>query len=396
VRRLLVTVVGLFALEGSLYSALAPLLPHYADILGLSRAMAGVLTAAYTIGLVPGALISGRMSTGVGVRATVVVGLALLGASSLAFGFGQDITLLVAARAIQGGACGLVWGGGLGWLARETPDSQRGRSFGIAFGAGTFGTLIGPALGALANAVGTREVFELVALAATILVPCVLSLPSPARGPEPPTSFLAPYRSIVLRLPIWLVTIPAVAFGLLGVLIPLRLNSLGATHGTVALTFLLAAAVGVVVGPLAGRLSDRRGRLLPIKAGLLLSVPCLATLPLSSEVAVVAALAIVLMGVGVSLSLAPAVAMLSDRGERAGFSSAVPSVMLIAVALGETIGSVGGSSLAQITVEAAPFVVVAIANLITLGLLAPKHARGCDGGCVKQSGLADRLCREIP
>ena len=35
VRRLLIIVCGLFALEGSLYSALAPLLPHYADTLGL-------------------------------------------------------------------------------------------------------------------------------------------------------------------------------------------------------------------------------------------------------------------------------------------------------------------------------------------------------------------------
>ena len=161
-RRLLIIVCGLFALEGSLYSALAPLLPHYADTLGLSKAMAGVLTAAYTVGLVPGAVISERLSTAVGVRATVIIGLVLLGGSSLGFGFGDDISVLVAARALQGVACGLVWGGGLGWLALEAPESQRGHSLGIVFGAGTFGTLIGPALGALAYTVGTREVFELV------------------------------------------------------------------------------------------------------------------------------------------------------------------------------------------------------------------------------------------
>lgn len=365
-RRLLIIVCGLFALEGSLYSALAPLLPHYADTLGLSKAMAGVLTAAYTVGLVPGAVISERLSTAVGVRATVIIGLVLLGGSSLGFGFGDDISVLVAARALQGVACGLVWGGGLGWLALEAPESQRGHSLGIVFGAGTFGTLIGPALGALAYTVGTREVFELVCLAAIILVPGVLSLAPPARGVHSVTSFLAPYRSAVLRVPIWLVTLPAVAYGLLGVLVPLRLNALGATHGTVALTFLIAAAVGVVSSPLAGRVSDHRGRTLPIRAGLLLSAPCLLALPLADDVTTVAALAIILMGVGAGVSLAPAVAMLSERGELAGLGSTIPSVILIAVAFGETIGSVGGSSLAQVTVEATPFVTVAVVDVLTL------------------------------
>ncbi len=373
VRRLLIIVCGLFALEGALYSALAPLLPHYADTLGLSKAMAGVLTAAYTVGLVPGAVISDRMSTAVGVRATVIVGLVLLCGSSLEFGFGENISALIAARAIQGAACGLVWGGGLGWIAIETPESQRGRSLGIAFGAGTFGTLIGPGLGALAYKIGTREVFELVSLAAIILVPCVLSLPLPARGSHSTTSFLTPYHSAALRLPIWLVTIPAVAFGLLGVLVPLRLNALGATHGTVALTFLIAAAVGVVSSPLAGRVSDHRGTVLPISAGLLLSVPCLVALPLTGDVTTVAALAIILMGVGVGLSLAPAVAMLSERGEQAGLGSAIPSVILIAVAFGETVGSVGGSSLAELTFEASPFVITAIANVLTLARLASRR-----------------------
>lgn len=177
-RRLLVIVCGLFALEGSLYSALAPLLPHYVDTLGLSKAMAGALTAAYSVGLVPGAVVSERMSTAVGVRATMIVGLVLLGGASLGFGLGEAISVLVVARALQGVACGLVWGGGLGWLSRVTPDSQRGHSIGIAFGAGTFGTLIGPGLGALAYAIGTQQVFELVSLAAIILVPCVLSLPA--------------------------------------------------------------------------------------------------------------------------------------------------------------------------------------------------------------------------
>ena len=62
------------------------------------------------------------MSTAVGVRATVIVGPVLLCGSSLDFGFGENISALIAARAIQGVACGLVWGGGLGWIAIEPPN----------------------------------------------------------------------------------------------------------------------------------------------------------------------------------------------------------------------------------------------------------------------------------
>lgn len=372
-RRLLPIVCVLFVLEGALYSALPPLLPHYAHALALSKTMAGVLTAAYTVGLLPGAVVSGRLSTRIGLRLTVIAGLILLGASSLVFGFGKGIWVLVGSRGAQGVACGLVWGGGLGWLARATPDTQRGRSIGLAFGAGTVGTLIGPVLGSLALAVGTREVFGLVGLAAAVLVLGVLGLAAPALGGEAGRSLLLAYRSATLRLPIWLVTVPAVSFGLLGVLIPLRLTALGASRGTVALTFLLAAAAGAAVGPLAGRVSDRRGRLLPITGGLLVCVPCLASLPLVSATALVAGLTVILMGGGVALAIAPAVALVTDRGDRALIGAAVPSVILISVALGETIGSAGGAALAQATSEAAPFVTLAVIDTITLLLLVTRY-----------------------
>ena len=65
--------------------------------------------------------------------------------------------------------------------------------------------------------------------------------------------------------------------------------------------------------------------------------------------------------------------MLSERGEQAGLGSAIPSVILIAVAFGETVGSVGGSSLAELTFEASPFVITAIANVLTLARLASRR-----------------------
>jgi len=74
-------------------------------------------------------------------------------------------------------------------------------------------------------------------------------------------------RPEVLRA-MWLVTLPALAFGALNVVGSLRLDSLGAGTAAVAITFLVAAGVEALMSPLVGRVSDRRGRLLPVRAGL--------------------------------------------------------------------------------------------------------------------------------
>ena len=66
----------------------------------------------------------------------------------------------------------------------------------------------------------------------------------------------------------WLVALPSVLSGALDVLAPLRLDELGASGIAVGAVFLVAAAVEAVVSPAIGRLSDRRGRMCPIRAGL--------------------------------------------------------------------------------------------------------------------------------
>ena len=56
--------------------------------------------------------------------------------------------------------------------------------------------------------------------------------------------------------------------GVLNVLVPLRLHELGASGVAVGAAFLVAALAEAFVSPLAGRLSDRRGRLTPLRFGL--------------------------------------------------------------------------------------------------------------------------------
>ena len=107
----LIRVVLLF--ESALYSAVTPVLPHYAHTLHASKAAIGVLAAAYPAGLIPGAFLGFWVATRAGVRRTTVLGLGGFALAVIAFGFGTSIVTLDVLRAIQGMFCGLIWCGGL-------------------------------------------------------------------------------------------------------------------------------------------------------------------------------------------------------------------------------------------------------------------------------------------
>ncbi len=71
----LVRVLLLF--ESAMYSAITPVLPHYAHVLGASKPAVGVLAGAYPAGIIPGSLIGAWIATRAGVRRTTLVGLLL-------------------------------------------------------------------------------------------------------------------------------------------------------------------------------------------------------------------------------------------------------------------------------------------------------------------------------
>ena len=165
-RRLFLLVAAVVLVDTMFFAAVAPLLPHYSDELGLSKSAAGVLAAAYPAGTLVGALPAGWLAARVGVKPTVLLGLALLTITSLVFGFAQSVLLLDLARFAQGvgGACS--WAGGLAWLVSASPADQRGTVIGSALGAAIVGVLLGPALGGLATLLSPEIVFSGVAVLA--------------------------------------------------------------------------------------------------------------------------------------------------------------------------------------------------------------------------------------
>src|SRR4051812_21072183 len=184
VRRLLLVVSAIVFVDTTFYAVVAPLLPHYADELDLSKASAGILLAAYPAGTLVGSLPSGVLAARVGARRTVLTGLALLSISSIGFALAGSELVLDLARFVQGlgGACS--WAGGLAWLVAASPPDRRGELIGVALGAAIGGSLLGPVLGAAAVALGARPVFGAVAAVGCALAFVAAATPE-AGGPIP-------------------------------------------------------------------------------------------------------------------------------------------------------------------------------------------------------------------
>jgi MFS family permease len=280
-RRLFLLVAAVVLVDTMFFAAVAPLLPHYADEFELSKTGAGVLAGAYPAGTFAGALPSGWLAARWGVKPTLLLGLTLLGVSSLFFAFAESIVLLDAARFVQGvgGAC--MWAAGMAWLVSATPAERRGELIGSALAAAIVGVLLGPVLGGAATVLSPEAVFSAVAVVAATLAAWAWTIPGVPPEPGPGLGGLGrALRRPAVLAGFWLFTLPAIFAGVIEVLAPLRLDDLGASGAAIGAIFLATAAVEAALSPVAGRASDRQGRLVPIRAGLAGAVVMAVLLPL--------------------------------------------------------------------------------------------------------------------
>ena len=375
-RLLFIVASAVVFVDTMFYAAVVPLLPTLTHELHLSKASAGVLTAGYAAGTLVGSIPGGMLAARAGPRTTIYAGLFLMGASSLAFGFLDNIAGLDAARFVQGfgGAC--TWAGSLAWLIGAVDAGRRGSVIGGALAAAIGGALFGPVVGTLAHALGRAPVFSAVSVVAVALAVAVASLPSPSAAPElGPTRLWEELRRPAIALGMWLTALPAIASGVLNVLAPLRLSALGATAVGIGATFLIAAGAEAIISPAVGRVSDRRGRMFPLRIGLAAAAVVLVCFPLSSRVVAVAGV-VVLTAVALGSFWAPAMAMLSDAAEAGGLSQGYAMALInLAWAAGQIVGAGGGGALAKATGDAVPFAISAALCAATLGLMLVRPIR---------------------
>jgi MFS family permease len=369
VRRTLVLVSAIVCFESLFYTVLAPLLPHYSERFGLSVARAGLLTGAYAAGALLAAIPSGLLVTRIGVKATALGGLALLSLASIAFGLATNAETIFVARVAQGCGCALAWTGGLAWLVVRAPEARRGELIGFALGAAVAGALLGPAVGALASVTGAAPVFVGLAVPAGVLVLWGATLPGHAGDEITLETFRRALTEPALLGPVALIALAGLLLGTLSVLAPLHLADVGFGAGAIGGVFVLSAAVGTALNPYLGRWSDRRGRIVPLRLGLVLSAAACIALAFGAG-RVGSAAVVFVAAVAFGLLWTPATALLSDGSARLGYSFAAGFALLnLAWPPGQLVGSAASGALAGASSSAVPYGLAAVLCLVAVGLL---------------------------
>jgi len=370
VRRLLLLVGGTVFVDTMFFVALTPLLPDYAEEFSLSKAGAGVLAAAYPAGALVGGIPSGMATARIGPRTTTICGLVVIAVTTFVFATADSLWLLDLSRFVQGVGSALAWTAALAWLISETPADRRGRTIGAAMATAIVGALFGPVLGGVASIVGEPAAFGAAGLLALALAGWAMTMKPPSRArAQPLVLLLQALRNRRIVLGVWFVALPALFFGTLSVLAPLRLEELGFAAVAIGALWLGTAALEAVANPVVGRISDRVGRFPPMRAAVFAGGVVTLLLPWPNRSFPLAAL-VVLGGISFGSFWTPAMSLLADEAERRGLEYAYMFALInIAWAPGQALGASGSGALAYVTSDAVPYLLLSAACLLTFAVL---------------------------
>lgn len=258
-------------LDVALITALSPLLPHYADELGIGPAQSGRLVASFAVGAMLLAFPAGVLVGRAGVKRTAVLGLALMGAASIGFGLADSTLALEGARFGQGAASSIAWTAGISWLTGSVPRDRRGRYLGLQASVTVSGALAGPGIGVLAAHTGTRWTFGAIGGVCLALGFVALRLPDVGATRQPFRRAFRALRHPALALGVWLYLLPSLLGAAQNAVAPLRLSDAGWGVGAIGTVFVVSAAVQGGLNPLIGRWLDHVDRWIPLAISLALS-----------------------------------------------------------------------------------------------------------------------------
>lgn len=322
---LVVTLAGFITPLGSTMVQVA--LPVIGRDLGVGPSALGWVVSLYYLVFGVAVPFYGRLGDASGARRLFALGLVAFSLGSLLCALSPDYTLLLVGRGVQALGTASVVGLGGALVARAYPRRERGRSLGLMAGVGAIGMVASAPLGgSVSDLLGWRYVFGLSALAG-LLAPytlyalprqepqsherldpaggvllgltvggALLAMTEASRGTWLGSVLVAPLATSVVAAFLFVlrqrlapapfiprellgnqpyVLLLGIAFAIAGgdtavsVGIPLVLMQAGgASAGQVGAALIPGSLVGLILTPLAGRLVDRVGAMVPITAGL--------------------------------------------------------------------------------------------------------------------------------
>jgi predicted MFS family arabinose efflux permease len=250
---------------------LSPILPLIGESLGIGAGLLGTLVSAYSLMVGVFAIIAGPFSDRWGRRRILLAGSGLMTLALLAHVLVQGYASFLLVRVLAGVAGGILSGSAVSYIGDAFPYERRGWATGWVMSGTAFGQILGIPMGVvLAGSLGFRIPFLFFALTmAGALVLVFRFLPQPpvrrSRDPVTPRRAVVGYLRMLSRPAIrWAAFAYFLMFlgiSLYAVYLPYWMErEIGATANQIALLFLFGGIANVIVGPQAGRLSDRVGR----------------------------------------------------------------------------------------------------------------------------------------
>jgi MFS family permease len=254
------------------------------------------------------------------------------------------------------------------------PARRRAQALGVAIGAAIAGALFGPVVGAVASRVGTGPTFSAASvIGACLIVVSLLKAPPTAQASQSIRHALVAVKDRNVMGGVWITCLGGLAFGVVDVLAPLRLSRLGASAIVIGAAFLGAAALEAVLSPVIGRIADRRGAVLPIRACVAGAVLVSVLLPFASPAPLLVALIVVGLP-AYGLLFVPSAAIISDAAQRQGLHQGLGfAIWSFAWAAGQGVASVSGGAVAQATSDTVCYILVAAIFAATWLLIRKKN-----------------------
>ncbi len=317
---------ALIAAETLLFGLVVPALPEFADDLSLSDTEAAIIFALFPIGQLLTAIGGAVAVEQIGRKPAMVASVVMMAAATAGFAFAETVAILSATRFLQGAAAGLAWTAALAMISDIYPASQLGYRMSLAEAiGGAGGGLAGPVVGGIGfDAIGTTPTFLIAAIVPVLIaVPVVFTPETQRASVGPKTSRFASMRRILreprAQVAAAALVVFAVTLSLLEPLLPLDVDRrLGLSATVIGLLFATLILANLIIAPLAGRWSDKRGRTVPMLVGGALMVVALPMTAIGPVYVVFAAVAV--LGVGLGAMGAGIGALMTEAVDDAGLS----------------------------------------------------------------------------
>ncbi len=254
----------------SQFLIVAPVLPRIGEALAVPEQLLGTLVSGYAVAVASFAMVAGPISDRYGRRFVLRVGTAWMAVALLAHGLADSFASLLALRVLAGAASGILSGAAIAYIGDVVPYARRGSALGWVMSGMAFGQIAGIPVGTvLADRLGFQAPFTafgaLMVLAAFGMLFVLPKAPVAQTTKLTLRSALAGYAALLRRPELLAITAASTTMMLsVSSFIVYQPTWLEETFGVggnqIASLFLVGGVANALMGPVAGRLSDRFGR----------------------------------------------------------------------------------------------------------------------------------------